>query len=655
MASNSNKGAQQTTPQSRPDQTTVVSALERARLATPPWLLVIVLVVLTFVAYRPVWHAGFIWDDDDHLTENPAMTATHGLRMIWSSLAVSRYYPLTLTTFWFEHRLWGFESMPYHLVNIGFHAINGVLVFLLLRRWRIRAAWIAAMFWVLHPVNVESVAWITEMKNTQSGFFFFLTLLCFLQFDTGNDRRWYVTALICGMAAILSKPSTVVLPLVLLLCLWWEHGGWRRADIVRIAPFFAMATGMSVLTVIEQRGHVLKAGATTDWQLSVADRLVVAGNAVWFYASKVIWPVQLTFVYPRWRVDATYLTSWVPTATVLAVGVILWRRRSLPWCRAALFGWGFFVVALLPVLGFFNIFYFRYSFVADHFQYLASAGLVSLVAAAGAAICDQPGFREKPIGATAATMTLLVLGSLAWKQAHIYRDVQMVWQDTLAKNPACWMAHLHVGNHLLDVGQVPEAISHDELAVQIKPDSALAHYDLATALLQGGRVQEAIEHYGEALQIEPGDVKTHANLGIALQQAGRSEEAIGQYQEALRLKPDDAMVHTDLGSAFFRTGHLPDAVAEYREALRLKPDYDVAHDDLGIALQQMGRLSEAMGEFEQALRIKPDNAEAHANLGNALRQEGRVPEAIEQFEQALKLRPDLMVVKDALARLRAGQ
>ncbi len=181
-------------------------------MTTHPWLLAIMLVVLTFVAYRPVCHAGFIWDDDDHLTANPAMTAPHGLRMIWSSLAVSRYYPLTLTTFWFEHRLWGLEPMPYHLVNIGFHAVNGILVFLLLRRWRIRAAWVAAMLWVLHPVNVESVAWITEMKNTQSGVFFFLTLLCFLRFDAGKDCHWYVMAVVCGMAAILSKPSTVVLP-----------------------------------------------------------------------------------------------------------------------------------------------------------------------------------------------------------------------------------------------------------------------------------------------------------------------------------------------------------------------------------------------------------------------------------------------------------
>ena len=254
----------------------VPASSTRSYFADKSWLLVLALMVITFVAYAPVWRAGFVWDDDDHLTANPAMTTPHGLQMIWSSLAVSRYYPLTLTTFWIQRRFWGLNPMPYHVVNVALHAINGILLYLVLRRLRIPAAWLAAMLWVLHPVNVESVAWVTELKNTQSGAFFFLALLCFLRFEAQPERRWYTLAVLCGLAALLSKPSTVVLPLVLLLCAWWQRGRWRWADLVRTAPFFGLALGMSVLTIVEQRGHISGEG-TQEWNLGLAHFLHPVG------------------------------------------------------------------------------------------------------------------------------------------------------------------------------------------------------------------------------------------------------------------------------------------------------------------------------------------------------------------------------------------
>ncbi len=237
---------------------------------------------------------------------------------------------MTLTTFWFGRRLWGLDPLPYHLVNIGLHAINGILVFLILRRLRVPGAWLAACLWVLHPVNVESVAWITELKNVQSGFFFFLSLLCFLRFDAERNHRWYALALVCGLAAMLSKPSTVVLPLVLLLCVGWEHGGWQRGDIARATPFFGLACGMSALTILEQHGQVLRAGAG-EWKLGMAERFIIAGKGIWFYAMKALWPVDLMFVYPRWEADARSALLWAPLAAVAVAGVILWRLRRRPW------------------------------------------------------------------------------------------------------------------------------------------------------------------------------------------------------------------------------------------------------------------------------------------------------------------------------------
>jgi Tfp pilus assembly protein PilF len=586
-----------------------------------PWFLALVLVLVTFAAYQPVWRAGFIWDDNDHLTANPAVAASNGLRMIWSSLAVSRYYPLTLTSFWIQRRLWGLNPLPYHLVNVALHATNGILIFFLLRRLRARAAWLAATLWALHPVNVESVAWITELKNTQSGLFFFLSVWCFLRSEAGAARRrWYGLALLCGLAALLSKPSTVVLPLALLLCVWWERGSWRRADILRIAPFFILALGMSALTVVEQRGHIQKAG-TAEWNLGMAERLVMAGKAVWFYASKSLWPARLTFVYPRWKLDAGSVSDWLPLAGLVVGGALLWLWRRQSWARAGWFGCGFFVLSLLPVLGFFDVFYFRYSYVADHFQYLACIGLISLAVSTGTAICERAGQRGRDWGMLAAAIVMLTLGLSTWGQARIYQDSETLWGDTLAKNPQCWMAHNNLGTVFLREGKVSGAIAHFDQALEIKPDDAEAHTNLGIALYQTGKREEAMEHFQQALRINPNKAEAHGNLGIALAQTGKIEEAIAHYERALRIKPDIVEVYSNLGNALARVGRLPEAIVQY----------------------------------EQALRIKPDIAEVHYNLGNALARVGRVPEAIVQYEQALRIRPDFTLAQNALARLQAGQ
>src|SRR5579859_2404732 len=287
------------------------------------WLAMLALAALTFAAHAPALRNGFIWDDDDHFTQNRAMTAPDGLHKIWSSLATSRYYPLALTTFWLQRRLWGLNPLPYHAFNIALHAVNAVLAFVLLRRLNIRGAWVAAALWAVHPVNVESVAWVTELKNVQSGLFFFLALLCFFRFERETRRGWYVLSLACFAAALLSKPSTVVLPVILLVCAWWRRNRWAREDFMRVTPFFAMAAAMSLLTIAEQRGQIDR--APQEWSLSLTERLAVAGHAIWFYAGKVLWPAHLIFVYPRWEIHADSPASLVPPLAVGMVAVALWR------------------------------------------------------------------------------------------------------------------------------------------------------------------------------------------------------------------------------------------------------------------------------------------------------------------------------------------
>ncbi|MGD0059145.1 MAG: tetratricopeptide repeat protein [Verrucomicrobiia bacterium] len=537
------------------------------------------IVLLTIAVYIPAFRCGFIWDDDDHFTKNPAMLSVEGLKRIWSSLAVSRYYPLTLTTFWVERRLWGLHPLPYHAVNIALQAANAVLLWTLLRRLRVPGAWLAAALWAVHPVGVESVAWVTELKNIQSGFFFFLSMLCFLRFEADNKRGSYALALAFGAAAMLSKPSTVVLPLVLLLCTWWERGRWRRGSLLRIAPFFGLAVGMSLLTIIEQRGHVMRAGIA-QWQLGPGDRLAVAGRAIWFYAGKVLWPAGLTFVYPRWDVGALSWSSWAAWVGLVAVSVTLWKFRRRVWCRPVLFGGGFFLAALLPVLGFFDVFYFRYSFVADHFQYLASIGIIALAAGGGTVLCERTGSVARYAGAMVAAIVLLALGVSTWKRTYVYQNLETLWQDTVTRNPGAYMAHNNLG----------------------------------VALSLAGKAQEAIGQFEKAARLKPDDAEAYGNLGNVSLHAGKLQEAIGQYEHALQLNPNFAVAHTGLGLALERTGKIPEAAWHYEEALRVKPDDAEAYNYLGLALKRMGRVPEAAGQYEQALRIDPDYLEALNNL-----------------------------------------
>jgi protein O-mannosyl-transferase len=473
--------------------------------------------------------------------------------------------------------------MPYHVVNIALHALNGVLVYFVLRRLRIPGPWLAAILWVLHPVNVESVAWITELKNTQSGAFFLLSLLCFLRFEADGKRGWYALALGCATAALLSKSSTVILPVVLLLCAWWQRGGWRRADVLRSLPFFGIAAGMSVLTIIEQRGYILRHGAA-EWKLGIAERLVLAGQAIWFYAGKLVWPADLTFIYPRWELDARSVLSWIPLAGLVAAGSALWARRRHSWARAALFGLGAFIACLLPVLGFFDIFYFRFSYVADHFQYLASISLIALVASAGVKVCERIRRSEGEFGMVMASITVMVFGTLTFQQEFAYRTVETIWRDTIAKNPGAWLAHNNLG----------------------------------VELRRSGRTMEAVEHYEEALRYNPDYAEAHNNLANFLYQQGAVPDAIGHWEQALRSNPNFAEAHLNLGSALVETGEVPKGIAQYEQVLLIKPDFPDAHCHLADALAQIGKPKEALAQYETALKLKPDFGWAQYRLARLL-------------------------------------
>ena len=596
------------------------SPVTRTSLTHRTWLLALVLVIATFAAYQPVWHAGFIWDDDGHVTENPNLRSVHGLYRIWFEPSVDQqYYPLQLTSYWIEYHLWGLRPFGYHAVNVLLHTLNALLLWMVLQQLDVPCAWLAAAVFAVHPVQVESVAWVSELKNLLSTTFYLGSLLAFFRFRPMSGQaqagsppwRFYWLAIALFLCSLLSKTVACSLPAVLALLLWWKAGRVEKRDIEVLSPMFLLGITLGLMTAWLEKHHVGASGA--EWSLSLLQRCLLAGRASWFYVGKLFWPHPLIFIYPHWNVDPAAWWQYLFPAAALAVLLALWSLRSRIG-RGPLAAALCFECALFPALGFFDVFPFRYSFVADHFQYLASAGLIAVVVTGGVIVCDRAGPRGRQIGAVAIAVALLSLGALTWRQGHIYRDVETLWRDTLRKNPQCWIAQNNLGAALASLGRGPEAMEHYEQALQIDPENAEAHYNLGRVFFQEGKLSEAIEHNERALRIRPDYAEAHNNLGAALVRQGRLPEAIGHYEQALRLNPDYAEAHYNLAAALMGQGRLPEAIGHYEQALRLQPDFPEAHNNLGNALLRLGKVPEAIGHYEQALRLKPDFADAYNNL-----------------------------------------
>lgn len=520
----------------------------------------IAIVVLTVLVYLPAMRGGFIWDDDEHFTANPAMTSSGGLLQIWSSLRVSRYYPLTLTSFWIERHLWGLNPLPYHAVNVLLHGINAALLFVLLSRLRVPGAWCAAALWALHPVCVESAAWVTEMKNTQSGLFFFLALLLYMRADEDPaDRRAEIWMVVCGVAAMLSKPSTVVLPAVILLMAWWRRGRWQREDWRKAAPLFVFGLAMSVLTIVEQ--HRLVERRAGEVSMNGIERALLTGKTVWFYLGKVCWPANLMFIYPRWTLDPLILWNWMPLLAVIVVGGVLWTARRRPFGRACVLGLGSFVLLLLPVSGLFDIYFFRFSFVGDHFQYLACLGPLALATAAACVVVRSPRMR-----AVATVIGLSGVAILTWRYSQVFQSDETLWRDTLKKNPNAWLAHSNLGAILLRQKKDVDAEAECEAALRIKPDCYEAHYNRGLALASQGRSSEAMAEYRETLRLAPDSPPVLVSLAWLL--ATAEDAKIRNGWEAVRLaeraceathhRQADALVA--LAAAYAEAGRPADAI-----------------------------------------------------------------------------------------------
>ena len=611
------------------------------------WLFAAALLAVTFAVYSPVWHGGMLWDDDFHLTR-PDLRSLDGLARIWSQVgATLQYYPLLHSVFWVEHQLWGDATLGYHLVTILMHVTAALLLATLLRRLEIPGAWLAAAIFALHPVQVESVAWMTELKNTLSTVFYFGAALLYLRFDACRRARWYLGALAVFVAALLSKTVTGTLPAALLLVFWWKRGRLRwRADVWPLLPFLALGAGFGILTGRWELVYNHCVGP--DFEFTPVERLLIAGRAAWFQLSKLVWPSDLAFIYPRWSIDAGAWWQFVfPLGAVAVVGA-LWaiRRRSRAPLAAALFYGG----TLFPTLGFFNLYTFRYSFVANHYQYVACAGIITLACAGAARLRDRLGPVGRRTWLAAVVAVVTTLAGLTWAESRYYADAATLYRVTLDRDPSSWLAHTNLGALELDANR-DDAMTHLREAIRLKPDLAEAHANLGNALQRSGRGEEATAEYERALSLNPALPGAQSGLAAALLAAGRTEEAASRYDEALRLRPGSAELHRGRGDAWRAAGRPVEGIGEYSVALQFQPDDAETHSKLGDVLQEVGRLEEALVHYDQARPSMARNAAFHNNFGTALEAAGRGADAESQFLLALELQPEFGEAHFNLANL----
>ncbi len=583
------------------------------------------IVLLVFLAYLPTLHNGFIWDDNVYVTNNPTLHSWKGLWQIWTVPgATPQYYPLTITSFWVDYQLWQLNPLGYHLINALLQALNAVLLWTVLRRLDVPGAWLAAAVFAVHPVNVESVAWVTERKNLLAGFFYLSSALACLRFWLPNPApadgraasvsetsanglgkwKFYWLALCLYLCALLAKTAIIALPGAVLLAVWWKRGktGWR--ELFPLAPFLAVGMAMGLLTWWVEKHIVQPVGR--EWTYSFLERCLIAGRAVWFYLGKLVWPYPLIFVYPRWEIHAAQPLAYLPILALMAVLFILWLNRK-GWARPMLVTLAYFLALLFPGLGFFNLYFFRYSFVADHYQYFAAIGPLTLAAAGISLTLGRFGKRSPFLKLLFCGTLLLILGVLTWRQCGMYANLETLWQKTLARNPDSWLAHGNLG---------------------------LGFY-------HEGRMEEAMEHYRKAIQIDPNDYATMNNLGIALAAQGQFDEAIETYRQAVQINPNFSEAMNNLGIALATRGRSDEAIENFRKVIQINPNYYEALDNLGVALASRGQFDEAIENFHQAIRINSNRPETFYHLGMTLGQLGRKREAIAQYREALRLNPNL--------------
>ena len=609
---------------------------------------------MVFSAYLPCIQNSFIWDDDLNIYENSCLTESGGLLRIWGSFDLYQYYPLTFTSFYLEHILWEFSPAGYHITNILLHAINAILVFFILQRIGLKysLALFTASLFAIHPIQAESVAWATERKNLLSGVFYFSSFLLYLKF-LDKEKNWlYGLSLFIFLDALLSKTTTVTLPLSLLLVEYLHSKSINRNCLLRISGFLIPSIVMGLITSYLEtyRYGMLR----EDWSISALQHVIVAPRVLLFYATKIVLPINMCFIYPKWEIDTNLIWNYWPAMLFVGLGTILWwqRRRITPiiW-----FGLAHYLVSLLPASGIISFYFMRFSFVQNHFQYLAGLGIMVIMGIAGSGIINRIADEsiQSKVSVLLGTTLLIGCGFMTFDQCKIYRNNETLWHDTISKNPDAWIAYNNLACLLNEQGKFDEGITYCQKAIAIHPNFIEVHNNLGTAYMNKGMFDEAISEYKKALAIKPNYAEAHCNLGVVYGNKKMFDEAISEYKKALVIKPNYAEAHCNLGVVYGNKKMFDEAISTFKKAIAINPDYAKAYYNLGSAYANKGMMDDAISEYKKTIGLNPNYANAHYKLGIAYYYYRRDYErAIIHCDQAVALgvnvNPELLELLDPL-------
>lgn len=618
------------------------------------------LVVLVALAFAPSFRAQYIWDDDEWLLDNQDVRSPEGLERIWLKPGEGpHYYPLTFSSFWTEYHLWGYEPLGYHAVNVLLHALNAVLVWQVLKKLGLRAAWFGAALFALHPVQVESVAWVTERKNVLSLFFALLALLSYMRFrpieedeKTAPAWPWYFAAMACFFLAIVSKTVVIALPPAILVIIWWKRGRVAMREIAELIPFMAVGLFFAMLTI---KAEAPKVAAVADLiPYTFLDRCAIAGHALWFYAGKLLWPYPLTAVYPLWDADASAEPALLLySIAALAVFGLLWFRRE-KLGRGPLAAGLIFAGTLAPVLGFFNFSTMSMTLAADHYQYHASIALLALVVSGADGVLTALGEHARKLGAAVGAAVLAALGVLSFVHALNFENAQTLWTQNLEHNPDSWPAHYNLAAEAARAGKADVAIAYYREAIRVRPRDSTNYNNLAFVLLNAGRVDEAIIEFQHSLMWKPDDPEVRSNLGYAMLKMNNLDGAEAQFERAIQTRPNLAAAHAGLGAVLVKKDRLSEAAKRYLEAIELAPRQPETHYALASVYYRQKKYAEAATHFAIAGDLTPENPRPFFGLGRCLEHLGKREEAAKCYREVLRLEPENAEAAKRLKALEAG-